>query len=198
MSVSEMFSTVFAPELFVLLTTVSLTGYELQWQEWGWKELVERVAVVVAAYTLAFVVYQGVPSAVSIQVPGGDDFFASTGLIVGFAMIWFAWRSRSWGELVPAYSAVIVATSVVHLVVVPFWDVSSHVVYAAVSSGFLTLADRRFAVFLLVPLGLVWSRVAVEAHSVVESVGGLVFAAVIVAITVLGRNVSTGRLATAK
>lgn len=198
MSVAETLSTVFAPELFVLLTTVLLTGYELQRREWSWTGLTGRGVVIVVSYMLAFAVYQGVPSVISVQVPGGDDFFASTGLITGFAVIWFAWVRRSWGELIPMYSAVIVATSVVHLVVVPLWDVSSHVVYAAVSAGFLTVADRRFAVVLLVPLGLVWSRVAVEAHSMMESVGGVVFAAVIVAIAVLSGTVSTDRLATTK
>ncbi|MFC6719179.1 hypothetical protein ACFQHN_16585 [Natrialbaceae archaeon GCM10025896] len=133
------------------------------------------------AFVLAFGIYQGGPETVSASVPGGEDFFASLGLIAGFVVIWFAWHRWEWGDLLPVYCLLLIGTSAVHLVVVPFWDVSSHVVYAAVSTGFLTFVDRRFVASLLVPLGLTWSRVALEAHTVVESVGGLVFASVIVA-----------------
>jgi hypothetical protein len=191
-------STVFAPELVVLLTTAILAGYELRRTAWDRQDVVGRGAVVVLGFVVAFAVYQGVPGVVPVRPPGGEDFFASIGLIAGFAVIWVAWHRWNWGASMPAYSAVIVATSVVHLVVVPFWDVSSHVTYAAVSAGFLTAIDRRFAVTLLVPLALVWSRVAIGAHTVAESIGGLAFAAVIVAGAMLAGVTSTGRLPTAE
>lgn len=182
MNVAATLSEVFAPELFVLVVTVTVAGYELVGSGFSSRGLAGRIAAVLAAWGLAFAVYQGGPTLVSTSVPGGEDFFASIGLIVGFVVIWLAWDLGGWGELLPLYCLLLIGTSVVHILVVPLWDVSSHVTYAAVSTGFLVFVDRRFVVSLLIPVGLVWSRIAIDAHSVVESVGGLVFAAVVVAV----------------
>ncbi|MFW5935074.1 MAG: hypothetical protein ACOCQL_04410, partial [Halolamina sp.] len=86
-----------------------------------------------------------------------------------------------WGSLVPPYAVLLVGTSLLHLVVVPLWDASSHVIYAAVPAGALVAADRRFAPLLAVPPALVWSRIATGAHTVVEAAGGLLVAAVVLA-----------------
>lgn len=152
-----------------------------------------RVALVGTAWTAAFVVYQGGPALLSGPVPGGEDFFASLGLIVSFAVIGVVWRRRGWGPLLPAYCLLLIATSVVHAVVVPFWDVSSHVVYAAVPTGYLAAVERRFAVLFAAPLGLTWSRIALNAHTPRESLGGLALAAVIVAIAIVADRDVTGR-----
>jgi len=180
MSIADTVSTVFAPELFVLLATLLFVGYERR-DTLDPKPLAARLGVVVGAWVLAFGVYQGGPELVGTGVPGGDDFFAALGLIVAFAGIALAWRQFEWGSLVPPYAVLLVATSLLHLVVVPLWDASSHVIYAAVPAAALVAADRRFAPLLLVAPLLVWSRIATGAHTVGEAVGGLLVAGVVLA-----------------
>lgn len=164
-------STVFAPELFVLVVTILVVGYELRNDGLGWQAFVSRTLVVAGAWALALLAYEGGSVALSGPVPGGDDFFASVGLIAGFVAIWIAWRRLGWGAFVPAYSSLLIATSLVHVVVVPVWDVSSHVLYAVVPSGYLATVDRRFGPLLSVPVLLAWSRVAVGAHTTGEVLG---------------------------
>jgi len=180
MAVADTVSTVFAPELFVLLATLLLVVYEGR-DDLTPKSLAPRLGVVVGAWVLAFGVYQGGPAIVGTAVPGGDDFFAALGLIVAFAGIALAWRQFDWGALVPPYAVLLIVTSLLHLVVVPLWDTSSHVIYAALPAGALIAADRRFAPLLLVAPLLVWSRIATGAHTVGEAVGGIVVAAVVLA-----------------
>ena len=188
MSVADTVATVFAPELFVLLATLLLVGYERR-DALHPKPLAARLGVVAGAWVLAFAVYRVGARIAGTRVPGGDDFFAALGLIVAFAGIALAWRQFEWGSLLPPYAALLVVTSLLHLVVVPLWDASSHVIYAAVPAGALTAVDRRFApLFLVTPL-LVWNRIATDAHTVDEAVGGLVVAAV-----VLGGAFALGRL----
>jgi hypothetical protein len=180
MAVADTVSTVFAPELFVLFAALLLVGYEGR-DDLAPTSLAPRLGAVVGAWALAFAVYQGGPAVVDTGVPGGDDFFAALGLIVAFAGIAFAWRQFDWGGLVPPYAVLLIVTSLLHLVVVPLWDASSHVIYAAVPAGALVAADRRFTPLLLVAPLLVWSRIATGAHTVGEAVGGLVVAVVVLA-----------------
>jgi len=188
MSVATTVSTVFAPELFVLVVTLLLVGYEGR-SDPALRPLARRVGVVAGAWVLAFAVYQGGPRLVGTGVPSGRDFFAALGLIVAFGAIAIAWRRLDWGSLLPPYAALLVVTSVLHLVVVPLWDTSSHVIYAGVPAGALVAADRRFAPLLAVPVALVWSRIATGAHTVDEAAGGLLVAGV-----VLGAAFALGRL----
>lgn len=181
MAVADTLSTVFTPELFVLLTTLLCVGYERR-HDLTATALAPRLGAVAAAWALAFAVYRGGEAAVGTAVPGGDDFFAALGLIVAFSAIGLAWRRRDWGTLTPPYAALLVTTSVVHLVVVPLWNASSHVIYAAVPAAALVAADRRFAPLLLVAPLMVWSRIATGAHSVDEAVGGLVVAGAVLAV----------------
>lgn len=181
-------STLFTPELFLLLTTLLLVGYERRRDLSPWP-LAARIGGVAAAWVVAFAVYQGGAAVVGTGVPGGDDFFAALGLIAAFAGIGLVWRRRDWGPLVGPYAALLVVTSLLHLVVVPLWNASSHVIYAAVPAGVLVATDRRFAPLLAVPPLLVWSRIATGAHTVDEAVGGLVVAGV-----VLGGAFALGRL----
>lgn len=176
MWVAELLSVLFAPELFVLTATLFLLARELQGTGWRWTELFGRSAVVGVAWILAFMIYQGGPALVSGSLPGGEDLFASVGLIGGFVLIGAVWQRRAWGSLLPPYCLLLVATSVVHLLVVPVWNVSSHVVYAAVPTGFLLTVDRRSVALVVVPLGLAWSRVALGAHTVDQSLGALAVA----------------------
>ncbi len=176
-----MYSTVFAPELFVLEATAVLVGYEYRVRGWSERALAGRVGAVLAGWALAFAVYAGGPELVAAPVPGGDDFYASAGLVAGFAVIWVAWTRQRLDSAGPAYCALLVATSVVHAAVVPLWDVSSHVLYATVPVAFLAAVDWRFAALLVVPGGMVWSRVATGAHTAPEAVAGLALGAGLVA-----------------
>jgi len=181
-------STLFTPELFLLLTTLLAVGYERR-ENRILRPLAARIGVVVGAWALAFVTYVVGARRFATAVPGGDDFFAALGLIVAFSAIGLVWHRQHWGTLVPPYAALLVVTSLLHLAVVPLWDTSSHVIYAAVPAGVLVAADRRFAPLLFVPPLLVWSRIATGAHTVDEAVGGLVVAGV-----VLGGALALGRL----
>lgn len=190
MSWAGLLSTVFAPELFVLVATLLVVGYEARSGGRRWRAFAVRAVAVGVAWALAFAVYRGGPGLVPGPVPGGEDFFASAGLIAAFAALWIAWRRRGWGALTPAYCRLLIGVSVLHAAVVPLWDVSSHVLYAAVAAGYLSAVDRRFGPLLAVPLGLAWSRVALDAHTVDEAVGGLAVAAAIGAAVVLGGRVT--------
>lgn len=191
MSVAAAVSTAFTPELFLLLTTLLLVGYERR-DGLSLRALAARAGVVAGAWALAFAVYQvgpqvaaaGVPAtnaqSALTAVPGGDDFFAALGLVVAFAGIGLAWRRFDWGSLLPPYAALLVVTSLIHLVVVPVWNASSHVIFGAVPAGALLAVDRRFAPLLLVPPLLVWSRITTGAHTIDEAVGGLLVAVLVV------------------
>ncbi|MFW5924328.1 MAG: hypothetical protein ACOCSP_01865 [archaeon] len=185
MRVATVLSEVFAPELFVLYTTVLVVGLELGQREWNWSGLAGRVGTIVAAWVAAFVVYEGGSAAFATQVPGGDDVFASVGLILGFLLIGAVWQHRGWGRSMRWFAGILVGTSVVHLLIVPFWDLSSHVLYAGVPSGYLAVADRRFAVLLLVPIAVAWSRISLGAHTVPEAIGGLIAALTVIAVVLI-------------
>lgn len=181
MGLAGLYSTVFAPELFVLEATALLVGYEWRTRDWSGRALAVRLGAVLAGWLLAVAVYAGGPQLVAGGVPGGDDFYASAGLIVGFGFIWLAWTRQDLDSVGPEYCPLLVATSVVHAGVVPLWDVSSHVLYAAVPVVYLATVDRRFAALLVVPGAMVWSRVATGAHTGLESVAGLALGALLVA-----------------
>jgi len=117
------------------------------------------------------------------------DFTGSLGLGVGILAIWLVWHLLDWGRLVPEFSLLLVALTVPHLVITPFWDVSSHVAYATVPAGHLATVERRFAPFFAVPLGMVFARPLAGAHTWLQSVGGFVLGgAFLVGLVVLERR----------
>ncbi|MFC7165822.1 hypothetical protein [Halospeciosus flavus] len=178
---AQLFSDVFAPELFVLLCAVLAVGYE--WRRDGTatvQTLGARYAVLVVAWGVAFVVYQSSPVWFADPPTWAPDFLGSVGLGVGLLVIAGAWRVGEWGTLVPDYVGALLALTAVHLVVTPFWDVSSHVAYTAVPAGALAVVDRRFAPLLVVPVGMVFARPLAGAHTWLQSVGGLVLGAAFV------------------
>jgi membrane-associated phospholipid phosphatase len=89
--------------------------------------------------------------------------------------------------LVPPYCLLLVGTSVLHALVVPVWDVSSHVLYAVVPTAYLLAVDRRFAVLAAVPPALVWSRVSLGAHTLAEALGGFALG-LLIAVAALRRR----------
>ncbi|MGB9963710.1 hypothetical protein [Halobacterium sp. CBA1126] len=196
MGLAGLYSTVLAPELFVLEATALLVAYEYHVGDWSGRALAGRFGAVLAGWLLALAVYVGGPSVVPGAVPGGDDFYASVGLVAGFGAIWLAWTRQRLASVGPAYCLLLVGTSVVHAAVVPLWDVSSHVLYTAVPVGFLATVDRRFAALVVVPAAMVWSRAATGDHTVLQGVGALALGAVLVgAAWGLGRNRGSPRRA---
>lgn len=179
---ARLYSEVFAPEYFVLVCTLALVGYEYRAggrdadSGRGATGLAARLLTVVAGWAVAFAVYQSTDLLFDPVPSWGADFTGSLGLGVGILLIGGAWLARDWGRHVPAFAAVLLGVTVVHTVVTPFWDVSSHVAYAVAPAGYLVAADRRFAPLLAVALGMVAARPLAGAHTWVQSVGGLVLA----------------------
>lgn len=172
--VAQAYSEVFAPEFFVLLCSLLLVGYERrEASDRSLAGLAARIGAVGFGWVVAFVIYRGVPRAVGTLPEWGPDATGSAGLAVGVLAIWLVWRLRDWGPLVPEFALLLVAVTVPHLLITPFWDVSSHVLYAVVPAGYLAVVDRRFAPLVLVALGMVLARPLAGAHTWPESIGGL-------------------------
>ena len=172
--VAETYSTVFAPELFVLLCALLLIGYE--WQTGMDRPLgglAARLGVLGLAWVVAFAVYQGLPLVVGTLPEWGPDATGSVGLAVGMGVLWVVWRQRDWGDRLSTFAALLVAVTIPHLLVTPFWDVSSHVLYAVVPAGYLTAVESRFAPLTVVATGMVFARPLAGAHTWPQSVGGL-------------------------
>ncbi|PAU85173.1 hypothetical protein CK500_00440 [Halorubrum salipaludis] len=165
------YSAVFAPELFVLLCALLLVGYEWRGDpDRSPSDLAPRVGVVGIGWALAFAVYEGVPLLVDLPA-WGSDLTGSVGLGVGLGIIWLGWRLGGWGALVEGFAALLVAVTVPHLLITPFWAVSSHVLYALAPAGYLFAVDRRFAPLFAAGLGMIAVRPLAGAHTWGESVG---------------------------
>ncbi|WP_254280316.1 hypothetical protein [Haloarcula marina] len=180
--ISQTYSAVFAPELFVLLCGLLLVGYE--WRDAATRSVAglgARLGVLGSGWAVAFLIYQGVPRMVAAVPEWGLDATGSAGLGVGILVIWAGWRWRDWGDLVPGFAAILVAVTVPHLAVTPFWDISSHVLYAVVPAGYLLFVDTRFVPLFVIALGMVLARPLAGAHTWLQSVGGLALALVFLA-----------------
>lgn len=173
--IAQTYSEVFAPEFFVLFCSLLAIGYE--WRVDAKRSVVglgARVSVLSLGWAVALVIYQGVPGLVGTLPEWGTDVTGSAGLGVGVLLIWFVWRLRGWGDLVPGFALHLVGVTVPHVLIAPFWAVSSHVLYAAVPAGYLLLVDDRFAPLFLVAVGMVFARPLAGAHTWLQSIGGLV------------------------
>ncbi|UIO99925.1 hypothetical protein Hbl1158_00695 [Halobaculum sp. CBA1158] len=172
--IASTYSAVFAPELFVLLCGLIALGYE--WRRASRRSLAglaARIGVLGVGWGVAFAVYQGLPRLLAAAPAWTTDATGSVGLGAGLLVIRGWWRRAGWGAVVPEYALVLVAVTVPHLVITPVWDVSSHVLYAVVPAGVLTLVDRRAAPLVVVALGMVVARPLAGAHTWGESIGGL-------------------------
>lgn len=172
--VARVYSTVFAPELFILLCVVVLVGQEYRrGRPAAARELAPRLGVLGAGWLVGLAIYRGVPLAVGPVPKWVSDSLGSIGLVVALAAIVVAWQLRAWGGLVPGFAGILVAISVPHLVITPFWDISSHVLYTVVPAGALAWVDRRFAVLAAVPAGMVLARPLAGVHTWPQSIAGL-------------------------
>ncbi len=172
--VAQLYSDVFTPELFVLLCGVLLIGYE--WYGLAGRSPVglgARLGVLALGWGVALAIYEGVPLLFERTPTWASDATGSAGLGVGILLIWLGWRRFEWGSHVPVFSALLVGVTVPHLLITPFWDISTHVLYAVVPAGYLALVDTRFAPLALVALGMVGARPLAGAHTWPQSVAGL-------------------------
>ncbi|QLD86875.1 hypothetical protein HWV23_14455 [Natronomonas halophila] len=173
------YSAVFAPEFFVLLCSLLVISYEWRTEsERSLPGLGLRLGVLGLGWAVAFAIYQGVPLVVGGLPEWGTDFTGSAGLGVGILVIWFVWRRRDWGDLVPAFSLLLVGVTVPHLLITPIWDVSSHVIYAVVPAGYLLFVNVRFVPVAVIAVGMVFARPLAGAHTWLQSVAGLLLSVV--------------------
>lgn len=171
---ARVYSDVFAPELFVLGCGLLCIGYE--WHQRPGRTrtgLGARVGVLAVGWAIGLVIYEGVPALVGTVPEWGPDATGSAGLGVGVLLIALAWRLRAWGDLVPGFSALLVVVTVPHLIITPFWDISTHVLYAVVPAGYLQAVDVRFTPLSVVAVGMVAARPLAGAHTWLQSVAGL-------------------------
>lgn len=181
-NVAGVYSEAFTPEYFVLLCTIGVLTYEFRTaSETELRRLAPRFGVVALGWGVAFAIYEGVPSLVGTVPSWGPDFAGSLGLGAGILFIWALWRRQQWGRRMPELSLLLIAATVPHLLITPFWDVSSHVLYAAVPAGYLAFVDRRFVPVLVVPIGMVFARPLAGAHTWPESIGGFVLGGLVLA-----------------
>ncbi|WP_198662075.1 hypothetical protein [Halorussus litoreus] len=179
---AQLYSDLLAPEYFVLVCTLALLAFEWRVDDrpTGSRRaatgIAARLLVVVAAWAVAFAIYESTVLLFDPVPSWGEDFTGSLGLGAGMLLVGGAWWARDWGRHLPAYAGLLVALTVVHTAVTPFWDVSSHVAYAVAPAGYLLAADRRFAPLVVLALGMVLARPLAGAHTWPESVGGLVLA----------------------
>lgn len=185
------YSTVFTPEVFVLLCGLVLVGYE-----WGHRRsrtrrgLLARLGVLGSGWLVGLAIYLGVEVLAGPVPKWVGDATGSIGLVVGLVVIWAGWRRWEPSPFVPPFVGLLVAVSVPHLLITPFWDVSTHVLYAVVPAGALVLFDRRFAPLALVPLGMVFARPLAGAHTWPQSIGGLLLG--LIAVLAFARWFETG------
>lgn len=190
--VAQLYSDVFAPEYFLLLATLLVLGYERRdGSRSRPKRLAAQLGVLALAWGLAYAVYDSATLVFETVPAWGDDIMGSLGLAVGFLVLAGAWTVRDWGRRIPAFALFLIAVTIAHAAIVPFWNVSSHVTYTAAPAGYLGTLHRRLLPLLIVPLGMVFSRVFVDAHTWAQSIGGLVLAGAFLAGVVWKRQADT-------
>jgi len=171
---AQLYSDVFTPELFVLLCGLCLIGYE--WHGHADRSLAgicARVSVLALGWAAGLAIYEGVPLLFETTPTWTPDATGSAGLGVGVVVIWLGWRVWGWGEYVPVFSALLVGVTGPHLLITPFWDISTHVLYAVVPAGYLLSVDRRFAPLAAIAVGMVFARPWAGAHTWPQSIAGL-------------------------
>ncbi|MFB6162643.1 MAG: hypothetical protein ABEJ86_04280 [Halococcoides sp.] len=182
---AETYSTVFAPELMVIVGLVGLAAIESSVHDGTRRAAVERVVTILFGATIAIGITLVTPELLDGASAG--DLQASLALIVGLGAIAAIWRHRDWGERVLWACAAIVAVAAIHAAIVPFWNLSGHVAFSAVPLGLVALADRRFVWVALVPIGMMPARVGTGVHTPPEVIAGLGLAVLILAIVARAR-----------
>ncbi|MFB6299015.1 MAG: hypothetical protein ABEH65_02005 [Halobacteriales archaeon] len=178
---AQLYSAVFAPELFMLLCGIVVIGYEWRILHRSFSSrIVGRFGVLVLGWAIAFFTLRGLPRLVPTLGTISTDVLGSIGLAVGMSVIWLVWRWRAWGPFVPQFSAILVGITVIHFLITLRWAISSHVIYTLTPAGYLSFVDRRFLPVLVVPIGMVVSRSLAGAHTWAQSIAGFLLASVVV------------------
>lgn len=181
--IADVYSTVFAPELFLLVCTLGIILYEWHYSTTtdSLLSLGGRVTTLGGAWVLAFLITELPETAITASAYWVDDVFASVGILAGFLVLAVAWTVTDWGRYLPEFALFVIVLTVGHAVIVPFWDVSSHVTYTTAPVSYFIALNRRLVPTALIPGGMVVTRPLTGAHSVLQSVGGVVLALVFVA-----------------
>ncbi|MFC6824328.1 phosphoesterase [Halopelagius fulvigenes] len=186
---------VFHPIVLVGGGLLLLVHYEWRRRGADRSALVRRLGAFLGAGVLSLLptgAYVLVTGQSPMQVTQGNswqvDALVASGVLVVCVLLWYLWRRFDWGRLVPVGAATLAAATVPYAALSVVWNVSGHVIFAVVPTLFLTLVDRKFWPLLVVPAVMVPNRVIVNAHTWLQSVGGLLLAtAVVVAVYVFER-----------
>ncbi|MFW6437153.1 MAG: hypothetical protein ACOCYZ_05930 [Halococcoides sp.] len=193
MGIAETYSAAFAPEQTVLVALLLVAIVEARFEEDGPKALVGRAGTALVGRAGTVLLGAGVAVALIALTPellvgeSAGDLQASLALIVGLGVITAIWRIRGWGDHVVWACVTIAAVSVVHAVIVPFWNLSGHVAFTATPLGAVALADRRALVLVAVPIAMMPARVGTGVHTPLEVVAGFGLALVALAILAWAR-----------
>jgi membrane-associated phospholipid phosphatase len=134
------------------------------------------------APTVAYFLITGRDMVQATKGPGWTmDALVAVGLFVVAGATWYLWRRLDWGELVPGAMVALAAVNVPYAALSPFWDISGHVIIALMPTLYLTLVDRKFWPSLLVPVLMIPNRVALNAHTWVQSITAFLVGAAVVA-----------------
>ncbi|WP_247730715.1 hypothetical protein [Halovivax limisalsi] len=184
-NVAQHYSDLFAPEFFVLVCLIALVGHE--WRAGstearaGPARLGAQLGVIALAWALGLAIYLGVPALFETTPEWAPDATGSAGLGLGMGLVWGVWRRRAWGGHVPTFALALIVVTVPHLLITPFWDVSSHVTYALVPAGVVVLVAMRFLPLGLIAIGMVPARPLAGAHTWPEAIGGVVLSVAVLA-----------------
>ncbi|AWB27163.1 hypothetical protein [Halococcoides cellulosivorans] len=180
MGLSETYSAVFAPEQMVVLGLTVMALVEANASDAEPIETVGRVVTVVLGAGVTVGVIAATPELLVGESAG--DLQASLALLVGLAVIVAVWQSRDWGDHVLWACLTLGAVTVVHTAIVPFWNLSGHVLFSMTPLGLVALADRRAVVLVVIPLLMMPARVGAGVHTPLETVGGLTLALLALAV----------------
>ncbi|WP_415382219.1 phosphoesterase [Halosimplex sp. TS25] len=185
---NELYPYVFHPSSVLALGILLLIHYEWREQSADRSALWPRVGAFIGAGVLGFVPTaafffvgrSGLSSALGGSSWQLDEMVAS-GVLIAAGTTWYLWKRYDWGAVVPDAMVTLAAVTVPYALLSPFWDISGHVIFALAPTLYLALLDRRYLPLLAIPVLMVPNRVAVNAHTLAQSVAGFVVAAVITA-----------------
>ncbi|WP_052302951.1 phosphatase PAP2 family protein [Archaeoglobus veneficus] len=168
----------FNPKYFLLLSAVLIVFYDWKNSSHDSRHLFGRLAVISACYaigieTMDFLLQQ--VYAHSSSFPQYlEDFSAIAGMMLGLTLSVALWRKLGYGREVICGALGLIAVSVPYTAISYIWNISGHVTFTAAPVTYLTALDRRLAILYVIPAIMVLNRPVVGAHTVLQSVAGLI------------------------
>ena len=173
----DIYEDVFSPLYYMFFCALILIYLESKWSDRLWK----GVAVAIVAYAIAYATYS-----IWYFFPPApqwiEDLLAVTGLMIAVGIALLALRKKIYGELVEKGIYILIVLTVPYMAISPFWNISGHVAYTTAPSLYLGRVNKKLYVLMLVPLIMMINRPIVGAHTVLESIGGFVLAAISVVV----------------